>query len=351
MSFSADVVARLHSWRAAPRSRHWLGASSVSLASMVSLATLAPGTRIAEPARLDALSAAGPPVSSLIQPEVVAAQATTTSAPTSTTVASPPPPPPPAPALPAGKGMWLHRFEDAAGGDANAIVAQAKAAGLTHVYIRLGSSKRGFYAQQDLERLLPIAHAAGLKVVGWDFPYLADPEADARRSFAEAAYTTAGGHRIDAFAADIETAAEGTVLADVTVSHYSDRLRQLVGPGYPLIAAVPRYNPTRAYPYGLMAKFFDAFAPMVYWINRDPATDVAGTVDALNVLGKPVIPVGQAYDPSVDGMDQYPTPGQAQIDAFIKTAAARGVTGVSFWSWSTANAEQWHAIASDRSFG
>src|SRR5439155_20543283 len=113
--------------------------------------------------------------------------------------AAPAVPPSPAPALPRGKGMWLHYLRQAAGNDPAALVAQAKDFGLTHVYLRLGSSKDGFYAQGDLDRLLPVAHAAGLAVVGWDFPYLSDADADAQRAKAETDYTTPTGQRIDAF--------------------------------------------------------------------------------------------------------------------------------------------------------
>ena len=56
-----------------------------------------------------------------------------------------PPPAPPAPALPRGKGMWLHYLRQAAGNDPVQLVAKARDIGLSHVYLRLGSSKDGFY--------------------------------------------------------------------------------------------------------------------------------------------------------------------------------------------------------------
>jgi hypothetical protein len=353
MQIPADIPARVAAWRANHSDRHSVSAIVLALAVVISLTGATP---LGEP---KPVTDAGAALDAALAEAATTAPPASRSEPAGAVLAAPPAPAPTVPAppagwtpsLPTGKGMWLHRFQDAAGGDPAQIVKQAQAAGLSHVYVRLGSSKSGFYGQADLDRLLPVAHAAGLKVVGWDFPYLKDPEADAQRSFAEVSYTTPTGHRIDAFAADIETPAEGTNLADVTVSHYSDKLRQLVGPDYPLIAAVPRYNPSRYYPYQLMNQFYDAFAPMVYWINRDPATDVAGTLQALKGLGKPMIPVGQAYDPAIDGNPQYPVPGRAQIEAFIRTAVAHGVTGVSFWSWSTATAEHWQTIADDRSFG
>jgi len=253
------------------------------------------------------------------------------------------PPPPPAPALPRGKGMWLHYLRQAAGNDPVRLVAKAKETGLTHVYLRLGSSKDGFYGQADLDRLLPVAHDAGLAVVGWDFPYLFDAEADARRAAAEIAYTTPGGHRIDAFSADIETAHEGVNISVPVADTYSRRLRELAGPGYPLIATVPRPRYNRGYPFAEIVRQFDAVAPMVYWLGRDPVAEVEQAVDDLNGLGKPVMPVGQAYDAGPEGGPPGPPPKEHLV-RFIQAAQIRGVNTFSFWVWHTATPDQWAAI-------
>lgn len=247
--------------------------------------------------------------------------------------------------VPTGKGMWLHRLSRAENGDVASIVARAKAAGLTHIYVRLGSSKSGFYAQRDLDRLLPVAHAAGLKVVGWDFAYLGDVFADAARAREEIWYATPTGHRIDAFSADIETPAEGTTLSDAGIRGYVGALRQAVGPGYPLIATVPRPSPKRWFPFAALDGF-DAVAPMVYWGNRDPAADVQGAIANLAFLGKPIIPVGQAYDMAQDGAPSiaHGAPSKAAITKFIDAAAGHGATGVSFWVWDTATPDHWAAI-------
>ncbi len=250
----------------------------------------------------------------------------------------------PAPALPAGKGMWLHRLEWAAGGDPQAVVAHARAVGLTHLYLRLGSSKTGFYGQGDLDRLLPVAHQAGLRVVGWDFPYLFDPAADAGRAAAEIAYTTPDGHRIDAFSADIETAAEGVNLTPEGALAYGAQLRRLVGTGYPLVATVPRPSPKQSFPFAEAVAHFDAIAPMVYWMNRDPVADVAGAIDSLAPLGKPVLPIGQAYDGGREGGPPGPPPKDALV-RFMQMASAKGAAGFSFWVWHTATPDHWAAIA------
>jgi putative peptidoglycan binding protein len=256
---------------------------------------------------------------------------------------TPAPPPAPKAIVPLGKGMWLYQLSMSEGGDANKVAAKAKAAGLTHLYTRLGSSKKGFYAQDELNSLLPVAHAAGLKVVGWDFVYLTDPVADAVRAKSEIDYTTPDGHRIDAFSADIETGSEGVSLTPEAAAAYGAKLRALAGPNYPLIATVPRPSPKRSFPFAEATAAFDAIAPMVYWQNRDPATDVAGAIDYLAQFNKPILPVGQAYNGGPEGGPDRDPPKE-QLVAFMNTAMAKGALGVSFWVWNHATPEQWSAI-------
>ncbi|MDQ3943959.1 MAG: hypothetical protein M3357_02145, partial [Actinomycetota bacterium] len=196
-------------------------------------------------------------------------------------VTIPPPPPPRAPALPRGKGMWLHRLEWAAGGDPAALVAHAKAVGLTHLYVRTGTLKEGFMAGPFLDRLLPVAHANGIRVYGWDFPYMSHPGSDVNRALAAITYRTPDGHRIDGFAPDIETKFEGVNENVEHVTAYVTWLRQNVGDDYPLIAVVPNPTPgrvARGYPYAQIVAPFDAVAPMVYWMDRDPAAEVSAAI-------------------------------------------------------------------------
>jgi hypothetical protein len=89
---------------------------------------------------------------------------------------------------------------------------------------------------------------------------------------------------------------------------------------------------------------FDAIAPMVYWIDTPPDEDAAQAVDFLSAFGKPVYPIGQAYDGSLEGGPPG-TPTGDEIDAFINASAAHGAKGVSFWSWQHASDEMWNAIA------
>jgi hypothetical protein len=273
----------------------------------------------------------------------------TTTVATTTTATAPHPtaaPPPPAPVVPTGKGMWIYEPKYAEQGDPVGIVTRAQAVGLTHLYVRLGSSVDGFNNAEFLDALLPVAHANGLRIIGWDFPYLDDPGADATRAVDEISYTTPTGDRIDGFAADIETPAEQVALTPESATTYGSMIRTAVGPSYLLIATVPRPSPARQldYPYADVVRSFDAIAPMVYWVTVRPDDAAGEAMDFLLAFGKPVLPVGQAYDSSYEGGTPG-TPTPDELDAFINTSSAHGASGVSFWSWQHASDDLWNAIA------
>ena len=281
----------------------------------------------------------------------VAGTVTTTpaeSAPTTTTEPAPETPVVPAVrgALPVGKGMWLYEPEKVEGGSPDAIAARAVEVGVTHLYVRTGSSRSGFYAGPFLDQLLPVAHAHGIRVYGWDFPYFDSWSDDVYRALDAIRYTTPDGHRIDGFSADIETWFEGTHISAHHATSYGSALREFVGPAYPMIATIPRPSKTlldRGYPFAEIVEHFDAVAPMVYWMNREPGDDLARTMEFLATFGKPVMPVGQAYDGAPEG-GPAGVPSRAQIIRFMQVAEERGALGVSFWSWQHADQEAWDAI-------
>lgn len=267
-------------------------------------------------------------------------------APSTTTVA------PPAPGLPTGKGMWIWKPELTEGGDPAAIVAKAQRIGLTHLYVRTGSSVQGFHGAAFLDQILPAAHAAGIAVYGWDFPYFRDIAVDIERSLTAIRYRTPDGHGIDGFVPDIETQSEGTNLSADNARIFSEGLRAAVGPDYPLLVAVPRPSSVMVggrYPYDDVVGPYDAIIPMVYWLNRQPDTDVAGAIEWLSRYGKPIIPVGQAYDGAPEGGRPGPPPAD-EIRRFLTAAAEGGATGVSFWSWQHASDEIWSTYAAATEF-
>jgi hypothetical protein len=253
-------------------------------------------------------------------------------------------------ALPVGKGMWMYQPGAVEGGNPAAIVARAEQVGLTHVFVRTGSSRTGFYAGDFLAKLLPVAHAHGIRVYGWDFPYFDNVGEDINRAVAAISFTTPDGHRIDGFSADVELLSMGVKVTPQNAAAYGAGLRQRVGAQYPLIATVPRPSPKlKTYPFPEVVASFDAIAPMVYWLNREPAGDVTGAIQTLSSFGKPIIPIGQAYDGAADHGPPG-VPNRAAIQVFMAAAEKLGATSVSFWSWQHASQEAWDAIRDSQSF-
>lgn len=246
--------------------------------------------------------------------------------------------------LPYGKGMWIWQVPKTESGDANMIVTRALAVGLTHLFVRTGSSWDGFYAAAFLDRLLPVAHAAGIRVYGWDFPRLISVADDVARGRQAIGHRTPNGEHLDGFAADIETEDEGTRISREAASAYGATLRQAVGTTMPLVAVVPRPSEYRAnFPYPEVVADFDAVAPMVYWLNREAGSDVAGALNDLRLLGKPLFPVGQAYDGGPEG-GRPGVPSRAELFRFMEVANQGGAAGVSFWSWQEADQQAWDSI-------
>lgn len=289
---------------------------------------------------------APPPVTAKPLPKparVRAAQRGWRAAATSTTLAPGPAVPTLKGALPVGKGMWLYNFDRSDGGNVPGMIHRALMTGLTHLYVRTGSTVDGFYAQKYLDRLLPAAHAAGIRVYGWDFPYLTDYRVDVARAMAAITYQTPSGDSLDGFTADIETRGEGVNINVATGTAYGTLLRQRVGNDYPLIATVPRPNSHLQWPFAEVIQHFDAVAPMVYWLNREPRHDVIEAMQILKTLGKPIMPVGQAYDGGGEG-GRPGVPPPAELNGFMQASAELGASAVSFWSWQAANQPAWDTI-------
>src|SRR5438132_3951393 len=108
--------------------------------------------------------------------------------------------------------MWVWQFGSTEGGNADAIVARAVDAHLHQLWVRVGDSKYGFYGADTLAALVTRAHARGIAVLAWGFPYLYDPVADANWSAQALAWRGPAGESVDGFSPDVETGDEGVAL-------------------------------------------------------------------------------------------------------------------------------------------
>jgi len=242
-----------------------------------------------------------------------------------------------------GKGMWIWQFANTDGGDAAAIVAAASRAHLHQLWLRVADSQNGFYGSDTLKELVPLAHRNGIEVIGWGFPYLYDPVADAAWTVQALDWSYAGT-RLDGFSPDIETASEGVDLTAHRVQVYLSLVRH-ERPNDLLVATVfpPNDSEWVTYPYQTIAPYVDAFAPMVYWGCEQPAVGAAQALARLRALA-PVHLIGQAYNMAAEGGRTAP-PSPAEITAFLVAARQGGALGASFWSWQAIDTDEWAAMA------
>jgi hypothetical protein len=252
----------------------------------------------------------------------------------------------------AGKGMWVSRpFLPMA--NPTRLVEAAKGLGLTHLYVDVASSRGGFYNRDALAALLPLAHANGLRIVGWIWPTLADPLADVALSVEVAQYATPDGHRLDGLAPDLEERMEVD-----QVRAYIQVLRTRLGPDYLLVGTVfpPAHQFARRHPqHQVMAGWVDLFAPMAYWSEaRREFSDnevyryISRAVNDLRLgagnASYPVAPIGQMYDTfGRNGIGAY-SPGAAEITAALQASKDAGALGASFFQWGTATPDEWRAL-------
>jgi hypothetical protein len=241
--------------------------------------------------------------------------------------------------------MWVWQFDQTEGGEAGVIVSRAVQAGLHQLWVRVGSSRYGFYAKPELDALVGPAHAAGLAVIGWGFPYLYDPLRDARWTARALDWRGPAGDRLDGFSADIEKSTEGVALSKRRAAVYLGAVRRAAGDRL-VVATV--YRPTDlnwkgGYPYPTIARYVDAFAPMVYWGCNDPRETAIQALRRLNTL-RPVHLIGQAYSMAEEG-GRAASPSPREIRLFLQVGRRGGALGASFWDWQEITPGEWNAVA------
>jgi hypothetical protein len=255
----------------------------------------------------------------------------------------------------AGKGMYgtnylVHHS------DVNALVQAAKKAGITHLYPEVAITQFGFYGQDSLNRLLPVAHKAGLTVIAWIYTNLDNVGDDARMTEMVANYRTPSGDRPDGMLMDIEE-----VTDSASVYMYGQLARAMLGPDELFVASVFHPFARPGYPYAAIAASFNVIAPMDYWHSRKNRTYADETVErfvsvsiqtiraAMSIQGGVPLPVeetGQTYDmytAAATGGSDAPT--TAEVTADLRTAHTVGCIGVGLYEWQTATQSEWSAIS------
>ncbi len=230
-----------------------------------------------------------------------------------------------------GQGIWIWYLSKSEGGNVASIVARAKRAGVTTLFIKSSDGSTNYWGQFT-PQLVQTLHANGLKACAWQYVYGTHPTGEADLG----ARAVAAG--ADCLVIDAEAEYEGHYGAAQT---YITGLRAKIGPDYPVgLASFPYvdYHPSLPYSVFLGPGGAQFNAPQMYWKDIGTSVDsvYSHTFVANRIYGRPLYPLGQTY--------QDPPP--SQLLRFRELAGAYGARGLSFWDWQETTSRGWSALGS-----
>jgi hypothetical protein len=227
-----------------------------------------------------------------------------------------------------GRGMWIWYVSQSNGGDLNSIIATAHTYGVSTLLIKSGDGS-GSWSQFN-PQLISTLHANGLKVCGWQYVYGDQPIFEAE---AGAAAVSAGA---DCLLIDAESQYEGKY---VQAQEYVKKLRQLIGPGFPVgLAGFPYVDYHPSFPYSVFLGPGGAQynVPQMYWPDIGTTVDdvFSHTYEFNTPYGRPIAPLGEVAG----------NPPPRQIVRFRQMSRAYGASGVSWWDWQESSTRDWQAL-------
>jgi len=224
-----------------------------------------------------------------------------------------------------GNWLWIWTAESILSGNPEAMIAVAKDLGIRGVFIK---SHDGTRVWSQFDRYAPMFKDAGFEVAAWGYVYGRDPVGEARAAL----------EAIDMgywYVVDAESEFERPGY-DKAARIFLETIRSWF-PNVPLgftSFAIIDYH--RSFPWAVFAEYCDVAMPQVYWYTMGISVEEAWrlTKSGYASLGKPIVPVGQAYD-AVSYEDMV---------KFARIVREDGCSGISWWSWQHANDDQLRAI-------
>ena len=253
-----------------------------------------------------------------------------------------------------GLGSWIDIFAGSVWTHPEATIAGLDTHGAGTLYLQTSnySQPAALMHTAALARFVTAAHAAGLSVVAWYLPSLADPQRDYRRALAAIRFRTRDGQSFDSFALDIEASVVSSVpLRNARLLTLGRRLRAAAGADYPLgaiipspvgIARHPHYWP--GFPYAELARTFDVFLPMAYfsYYTRDPGATYAYTRSVVRQIraktAVPDVPI-HVIGGLAGGL------GAGATAAFARALTDCAVAGASLYAYPQTTGAQWARLS------
>ena len=238
-----------------------------------------------------------------------------------------------------GKGIWLNIWNYPANPDM--FCEQLKSKGIDTIYLQISRSNTPAIKNPiGLNKIIKSAHAREIKVIGWTYSFLKDPQSDAQKFLQAVSYRTPDGDALDGLAADIEE-----VTNSRSIETFAKAVRKSVGPKYPLIAitfspVLKRADP-RHYAWKTIANNFDIIAPMTYWHGFVKLRSEKGAYDYTAQTISKLKEYTQKEDLQIHLIGDGQKTSKEEIIGFLKAASDHNINaGVSLYPWYTPKKHQ-----------
>jgi len=251
-----------------------------------------------------------------------------------------------------GLGVWIYELRRCESGDLSKIVAQAQAAHLDHILVRVtsdGDKWAKFNPKPNVIRLTKALQAKNIGIYAWgyNYPYRIKSQVKLIKGILAMDF--------DGYVFNVETefanypTAAGELFSRVLAfrdAKYPDKLL-----GYSTFARVDRGTGARM-PNAVFGQYCDVAMPQAYWRDFDwtPRTTAGRMCKAWTAMEhrwrdsgkeasiKPLIPTAHAYDGS--GPTEYIPP--VELANFLD--AVKGYYGANIWTWQRMAPEHWKVL-------
>ena len=252
-----------------------------------------------------------------------------------------------------GLGSWVDIYDDRAWNDPAAAVRDMSRHGVRTLFIETGNSHAAtaIHEPAAMQTFIREAHALDMRVVAWYLPDLTSEALDSTRVAQAIGFRTSDGQGFDSFALDIESSAvRSTTARNSRLATLSGKIRDLVGPSYPLGAIIPSpvgISTKRGYwdtfPYAMLARTYDVFLPMSYYTyhGSGEASAYSDTVSNVRILraqrGCSKTPIHL-----IGGIAEDSSP--AEVRAFVRAERETQCLGASLYGWAGTTGGHWQLL-------
>lgn len=243
-----------------------------------------------------------------------------------------------------GKGFMIWQIARCENGNAAAIANAARAAGLTHVLIKIADGIYSYNVDKNtkVDLVPPVVEALrskGIQVWGWHYVYGYNPAGEAQIAIQRVNQFALDGYVIDA---ESEYKLPGR---DVAARRFMEDLRRGI-PSTPVALCSYRYPTLHPQlPWKDFLDKCDLNMPQVYWqAAHNAGAQLRRCVREFQAISpvRPIVPTGPVYKVG----DWTPTP--ADVVEFLDTARALNLAAANFFEWyygRTILKPDWDAIA------